>query len=379
MSNNIFGYTVRQKMVPLGGPETPIQPPSYEDGKHAVSVDTRDGEGTLNVVLNSIPGEAHAMSEAMLAHLGGRDNAPGIFVGCDEKDRDMIRGAAAKEYKADQATVTEEEFCDIVENYIYGLDISTWTASHRQADAVIRHANEPGGTRQLWHKESEVGQLIRRAGNGQELAKNFPNSAILGFWLSARSPRPTRVARSLRSAITGYNATAVHMGAGKGDLLGNTPTVGMSISKDGEASLGGGKIKPSELGFGSIPGSASTVIGYRSKEILREATLSLRGLGTHLDVSPEMLEALEALATLGAIDGGSKGIYRSGADLIVVDTAVEQIDHLGNRTEVDAADLRTKALEQLETHRDLFAAPIPARMSSVIVSLVAARLHALMK
>lgn len=365
-----IAYRIKQHMTPIAGEGSTVQPPSYmatsAGEKFAVST---HADGTQSVILSSTPAEAHAISEAIRDVFG--EAAPGIFVKVRPEDEEMVKEKAAEAAKG--LAIPEEEFVQAVWDEIRSYDISTWSASHRHADAVIRHSLDPELGKQVWDSASEIGRLIRYASNGEDLAKNFPNSAILGYWLSSRSPRPTRVARSVTSTITGYDASPVRTGTTKGSLLGAIPTDVKVSLEDGNLVVNKGKEKPSNLGFGAIP-TEPHVTGYRCGKILREATVNVRGIEHYLDVSAEMSQALTALAVIGAIKGGQHGLYRSGTSLVITKTVIEAIGDDGSITAVDEDELVEKMMKEFENSKHLFAAPITAHLSEAIVSLVAARM-----
>ena len=365
-----FGYRLTQEMTPLGGKNAPIQPPSYSGGEFAVS-EAKDG--SKSVIINNIGAEAHAMSDAMHAALG--DDAPGIFVDIiDEKALDKeIKKAYTNAEKTGTNGSSLEVFSELVLRRINEYPINTWTTSHRQVDALIRYSADPETGKQLWADlDSPISSLIRTAGNGMALAENFPNSALLGYWLSSRSPDWRKVPRSLRSIITGYGAEEVNAGAGKiGDILSGITKENNSvkINKDGGITLAKSGEEPSKANLGSLPSDVKTAL-FRCDTIKREAVLSTRGLTHHLNVSDEMRNLLQALGIVSAVRGSDKGIYRSGCDLIVTDTLLEEVDSMGNTKEVDAQKTVDDALQVIEDNKHLLAAPIHTAMSSQIISLV---------
>lgn len=386
--NQYIGIRVNQQLIPLGGKDAPVQPPSYSgDSKFAIYDNPAGGK---NVVINAIAAQAHDMSATMkniLEDALGRQ-APGIYlqVPTEEEVSKIVlkKGREGFEKEFENSPVTQEEVIALVLEILTQAQISTWTASHRQADALIRHAVDLGveGSPQIWAEGSEIGKLIRSAGTTNSLVENFPNSAILGYWLSARSPQPTRVARSLRSQITGYNAFEVKTGASKMDPLGNIPGDIALKMKNGELSIQSGakadsKSKPSLFGLGAIP-SSPEVTGYVCEKIVQESIASSRGLNTALKgCSKKHIKAVQALAQLAILANVDGGVYRSNADLVPYgEPEVSVISSRGEEALLstkEVNELKENLTTQLEENKDVFAEPIIVGTGDFIIKLLTKR------
>ena len=377
---DVIGYSMRQNLIPLGGEGTPIAPPTYGEGKFAVS-------DNGSVVINATAAEAHDVSLTMKKILddvcpGG---APGIYVGApaDGLVEEFANSTTAKNSVKD--TILEDDVEGIVNEIQYAIDqalsgdgLSTWTVSHRQADSIIRYSIDPDTGRQLW-AGGEIGSLVRNSGNGDDMARNFPNSALLGMWLSSRSPRPVKIARSIASQVVGYDAQEIVTGASKIDPFGGIPTSNMLVGGNFELSIddkGKGQ-KPSEVGFGSIPGTVKTT-HFVCDDIVRNATFSTRALKSATNLSDEIREVIEALGvvSLCSMDGG---FYRSGTDLIPVSHELVEILSDGSRREVDVDEVVSRNMEIVRNGAHIFASPIDVELSKPIIALIFSKISGLAK
>lgn len=365
MSDTI-GYTITTALAPLGGVGTPIAPPTYDGGQHAVSrgtpiltptgqVDTH-ADGTPRrgdaVVVNSVAAEAHAVSAAMRAGIeritGQR--APGIYVDAAAVSGERIDAAAeAAARSSDNRTgLTDEEVAAELRMALDDLDISTWTASHRHADALIRSAIGESG-KQVWGGDP-LGEVLRslRAEDGDTLVRTLPNAAALGFWLSARSPRRHRLARSLTGQVIGYGVSAHRTGYGKSDALGAVPNTA-KVAVDGEGFHYGKGDKPSVAGFGTLTHEPETT-AFTAETILRTATVSVRAMHAQITASDESLAMLADLSLMAALDSADGAFYRSGTDLIPLSPdaiTVTAIAADGSRKVIAADTLRSEVEKRL--------------------------------
>lgn len=373
MSN--FGYKITQSMTPMGGKGYPVQPPSYSNdtrdplGKYAIYEDQETGKN--NVVLNSVGAEAHSISESMLRILG--DDAPGIFVDIDMSESDIKDRIRKKD--------DDEVFVEAVYNEIINLDINSYTTSHRHIDSSVRYSLDKETGRQLWSEgQSDVGKLIRLVSNGDSLIENFPNSAILGYWLSSKSPIQHKVARSLRSTIIGYDAVPQTAGATRLDLLGSIQSdVMMKPDSNGDLAINAkqkekDEFKPSSYLIGAIPGSVEA-IAFSCGDIKRESILSTRGLRANLSTTNETyIKVLEALSICSVLHPDSLGLYRSNCDIVPTGTNVEEIDQYGNRSQItDISELYDEKLAFVRENSGIFNDPIHTSISPFMVDIVAAR------
>lgn len=382
----IYGYNITQTLTPLGGPNSPIQPPTYtrDEGdkskkrNYATSIEV---DGSTSVVINAVQAEAHSLSQVMentLRDILG-DDTPGLYVTIkDEKEVEKIVAkevtAAAKKSGKGHLAGMKDVITRAVLDHFRNMNLSSWTASHRHIDAGLRNSIDPDTDDVIW-SGGEIGDLLRGARTGSDLIRNFPSSAIFGYWLASGNPDQTKHARAVRSSITGYRATPVYTGYTKVDPLGPIPNeVPMEI-KENRLVLPNKKPeksnRPSTVGLGQIPGSID-VTGFRCGEILQESTVSTRALDQTLQGTEVEKNVIKALALLSVLDS-TGDVYRSGADLITTGTTVERIiaDGKGTREEVDPEDLRKQCRKILEDHAaEVFAKPITAYFSAPLITAV---------
>lgn len=376
--NSVIGYAMKQKMVPLGGEGTPIAPPTYGEGKFAFS---ENG----SVVVNSVAAESHEISMNMKRVLDDvcSEGAPGIYVnppadGVIEKKAESAKGSMS-------GTILEDNPDAIAAELKYAVDmamnegggLSSWTTSHRQADSVIRYSLDPDTGKQVWSGGS-IGDLVRNSGNGDDMARNFPNSALLGLWLSSRSPRPVRIARSISSQVVGYGAQEIVTGASKIDPFGGIPAANNGlVGGNVEVSHNdkGKGNKPSEVGFGSIPGTVKTT-HFVCDEIVRNAIFSMRALECSTTLSAEVEGVIKSLGivSLAMSDGG---FYRSGTDLIPVDTVMTEIYSDGSRVDVNIDDEVSTHMDIVREGAHIFASPLHVELSDPILSLILSKISVL--
>lgn len=369
--NEVAGYVITQEMTPLAGEFTPIQPPSYapnKDGeKFAIE---HNPDGTQSVVISSTPAEAKIISSHMLDIFG--DEAPGIFVRLQENDEERVRKISDKKFPG-LTSFTKDFFFECLWNDLCDMDVSTWTAAHRNSDSEIRYSIDPDTGEQIWSGGC-IGDMLRSVSNGMELARNFPNAALLGYWLSARSIKQVKVPRSIQSTIIGYNATECKRGTTKIGSLGAIPSdVKLEAGDRLTISNGKGSRKPSELGLGAIPGSAE-VTHYRCENIERKSVVNAMSLKHNLNITEDMFETLLALGIMSVIESADYGVYRSGTSLVTTDMKIEKVTRGNERTLVDVEELYENSLETFNNNKHLFAKPIEAYYSDEIITLIADRM-----
>lgn len=407
----ILAYRLVAEQVPLAGRDAPVSPPTYmlsdkekaagaskfalsqgvaiPQGRDAATLgEVTDQDNTgIAVIIDSLAARSHAMNEVMQARveqvLGRR--APGIYV--EAPDEDTVATTAAQMWKSNKAKLTSSgvdqewfirEVARAVADTYAGGRVSTWSASHRHADAVIRYANDPETGKQIW-AGGPLGDLIRQtsASGGNELISMFPGSALSGFWLSARSPRIEKLARSLTAEVIGYGAVPHRRAAIKGDLLGGVPAdqVKMTMSAgevDATTGTPGKKERPSELGFGQIPGEVEDV-AVICQTILLRGVLSAQSLRSLIRADTEHLDLIEAIGVLGLLDSLSAGFRRSGADFVTGARRLTVICADGTETDLSVEAVITAAEQVLAQHADLLAQARQAEASAVQVKLIAAR------
>lgn len=336
-------------LIPTGGEGTPVCPATYAgktkgsselalsenqpvmkyDGEKWVTSKDDDGAFILrdSVIISSNAAQAHRISTAIIEnseHLGDKDFLPGIFLNTpsDDKLKSIAEIAIAK-HKDHHYTV--ETLAQQLKTDIESGMVSSWTAAHRHVDSYIRHAEIDG--KQIWEDlQSEAAKIINGAygdGGGRNLVKYFPNSAILGFWLSSNAPRRHKWARALSSEIIGYDAHAIKRGSTKNDALGGINSKITLTRKNGaivESKIG----KPSEVGLGQVPSGPSEK-AFSCSNILHIATISIAHLKNIKDSNTNneedkkhVVEMLTWLSIYGILASEllEYGFIRSGTDLV---------------------------------------------------------------
>ncbi|APT89438.1 hypothetical protein CFRA_09475 [Corynebacterium frankenforstense DSM 45800] len=335
-------------MIPTGGRGAPVAPPTYigeERGvpKFAYSAEhpvpdpasgyarfltDENGAHVLRpaVVINSLGAEATGIEAAIFA---GQEELgvtlPGIFLNADDYSDADLEGIAKKSLKKDNSQYTPETLAQALRFDLESAHASTWTTPHRHVDTYIRHAVIDG--QQIWaNPGSEVYSIIAQASQGRAdlLFRYFPNSALMGFWLSSVAPRRHKLARALSSTVQGYDAHEVVYGATKGDVLGGiTSTTGMrrnAKTLELEPAAASKKTAPSAVGLGLVPTSPVTK-AFSCSAILRRSSISLTHL-RHLSVpgnpeaSTQIADVLAWMGVYGLLATASEGFYRSGCDLV---------------------------------------------------------------
>ena len=170
--------------------------------------------------MNSLGAEATRIETAIIENedlLGVK--LPGIFLDHEKTSDEKLLEVATKALKKrkDTAPYGERFLAEMLRNDLRQAEASTWVTSRRHADAYIRHSEIDG--KQIWaDRDSEVYRIITNASvdRADLLFRYFPNSALFGFWLSSVAPRRHKLARSLSSVMTGYDAHDIAYGATKG-------------------------------------------------------------------------------------------------------------------------------------------------------------------
>lgn len=188
------------------------------------------------------------------------------------------------------------------------IEFSSWTVPHRHVGAEIRYAQTSDG-KQVWqggrNGDIEPRALIASAGprNGEVLYRNFPNSALFGFWLSSGVAARHRLPRAYSSEIVGYGAEEVKYGSTKFDALGNViKDFRYTLDSDGALvpAQKGGK-EPSKYGFGQVPTSPYTR-AFTCSLILQHSSISLPVLRSiKFGNDKQALAARTVLVLLGII------------------------------------------------------------------------------
>lgn len=346
LSKNYAAITYVGDMVPTAGRGAPIAPPTYirdsegspfasskaqpvptpESGYREFAKDPDSGALVLrpSVVVNSLGAEATRIETAIIENeeLLGVE-LPGIFLDHEKTSDEKLLETATKALKPKkgEAPYDEQFLADMLRDDLRQAQASTWVTSHRHADAYIRHS-EIGG-KQIWaDRSSEVYKIITTASAGRAdlLFRYFPNSALFGFWLSSVAPRRHKLARSLSSVMTGYDAHDIAYGATKGDVLGGISSEAHLQLDKKTLELLDGKNPPSSYGLGPVP-NAPTTKAFSCGSILRQSSVSLTNL-RHLKVpgnseaSYLIADVLAWLGIFGLLVTQEDNFLRSGCDLV---------------------------------------------------------------
>lgn len=326
----VVGLAIEHDLEPIAGAFTPVAPPTYKGDPgpdFPVSQETpipdageggwlsrvrRDDHGaavtSTSVVLDSVGSQSGRAELALWKHRASLGGLPGLIVSAPED--------------ADERVV--------------GLSVSSWQASHRHVDAWFKYAAEHEGGAPLWtaNDESGVRSLITRINSTSDAREAFahvPNSLIYGWWLASGVARLHRQARVYRSEIVGYGARVHNGGATKWDPVPSNKDTQLYRSDFGVPvkSKQKNEVRPSELGFGPVPGSVG-VQGFTCEHIAARASVSLSGLrgmryGSDSDEPQRRRAASVALLTLalaGDVLGRQDTLLRSGCDLMPVASRV---------------------------------------------------------
>lgn len=289
-------------------PERPVSPEAFlpaPDTAGWLSGVLRDETGrpvtAPAVVLDSVPAQAGRAETALWQfrqHLGG---LPGFL-----------------------ATAPEDADPDVA-----GVAVSSWQASHRHADAWLRYATDTAGGAPLWAQQhNAAGALLAGLNSTDDASALFsyaPNSALFGFWMSTGVTRRHRQPRVYRSEIVGYGARPHYSGASKMDAVPSDKDTELSRAEFGMAAKKkqADSTRPSELGFGPVPGNAE-VHGFVCERIAARAELSLAPLRAMRYGDDEHEPARRRAASVALLVLGLAGdtlsrqdtLLRSGCDLL---------------------------------------------------------------
>lgn len=392
-------------MIPIAGRGTPICPPTYipegpggnrfsyskehpvpntDKGKDGEYLTGPDGEQILRpaVIVNSLGAEARLIEQSIKLHepeLGIQ--LPGIYIDPPAPDdvnlKEIVRRCITKK----SGPFTEKSLAEALLNDLNSAQASTWTTPHRHTDTYIRHAEFEG--EQIWsNPNSDPHMLIANASRqrGDILFRYFPNSALMGFWLSATAPRRHKLARALSSVITGFDAQEVKRAATKSDPLGGISSKVKMVRNANRAISISSREKgkdPSTFGLGQVP-TANTTQAFSCSVILRQSTISLNQLKRieypSFEVhSPLVTQALAWLGVIGLCAIRDQGFLRSGCDLITgkQGSQFSLIDYDGS-TSLFEVDLETAIINFREVYDCLpkelqFADPIHTTYPAALI------------
>lgn len=403
------------EFIPVGGVGTPIAPPTYastsrnpadkgvptfavsdgipmpeatEEGWYQSlqrNPDTGEVRRAPQVILDSVGSQSGRAETALLASgaLGARP--PGIFIAGNADEQE---GTNVSEDNTESSASLSAQLQDAFAN-----EISSWDAAHRQVDAWIKFAETPDG-KQVWEggklsDGSILKDLIVTASpeQGDLLYSLFPNSAIYGYWLSSGTALRHRQPRAYSSQIVGYGASGVVSAATMLDESGGASSSSRVEVKNHKLSSGGKK-KPSDVGFGPVPGSPA-VRAFSCELILQRATISLAPLRSLKFDDAERSEAaitvLVLLSMLGHALANEDGFLRSSCSLTPVSTKWGWREHGKAPSdiatlEVDSAgDVQDALDEALKVAGEVglaFEEPIQLRFSGAQRTLIEERVGA---
>lgn len=322
---------IEHDLEPVEGPSAPVAPPTYAGSngpEFPVSPESPIPE----------PGaDGSWLSDVQRDDTGAAVTAPSVVL--DSVAAQAGRAESALwEYRAEigglPAFVVSAP--DDADNRVSGMSVSSWQASHRHVDAWFKYAAETAAADPLWTGDNGDGvkSLLTRINSTEDAREAFayaPNSLLFGFWLSSGVARLHRQARVYRSEIVGYGARSHHGGATKWDPVPSNNNTVLSRADFGMPVKGKQKdqVRPSELGFGPVPGSVQ-VQGFTCERIAARASVSLSGLrrmryGTdsgELERRRAASVALLVLAMAGDVLGKQDTLLRSGCDVVPVASRV---------------------------------------------------------
>jgi CRISPR-associated protein GSU0053/csb1, Dpsyc system len=337
LDSNTAGLAIEAEYEPLGGSSTPIAPASYAPVKGS-SAD--DKSPTFAVSENAFmpvkttggwysgierkDGEPRFVSRVAIDSVGSQSGRAETALWESQEDLGIsfpgliITGEASD---SKESSFLQKQIDDAL-----SITVTSWTASHRQADAWARFAVDED-SKQVWQNDAEgsVKSIITTtsADTGEKLYEYFPNSAIYGFWLSSGTAMRHRLPRAYSSEIVGYGAIPVKTGSTKLDVAGGASEKSrLTFGKDGAlAARSTAKDKPSVHGFGSVP-SSPMITGYVCELILQQSSVSLSVLRSlkfeDSDVKTAALTVLTLLAMAGHALANTDGFLRSGCALVQI-------------------------------------------------------------
>lgn len=399
---------MESELIPVAGAGAPIVPPTYarQDKSdkapnfavsQGVTVPQKDANGwyqdlQMNEHDTGLRRDAQVIVDSVGAQSGRAESAlvgdevfqrpPGIF----------ILGSQVEVDEDDQ--VTEVSSLEAQMASAFRMQISTWLAAHRQADAWIKFAGTPDG-KQVWEggllpDGRCVKDLIVAASpqNGELLYSLFPNAALFGYWLSSGTAQRHRLPRAYSSQIVGYAATPIKSAATMLDDMGGLSSSSRVHTKGHRLEVGG-KAKPAALGFGPVPAGDVEVRAFSCELILQRASISLAVLRQIKFASAQRQEAALAVLTLLGMLGNQlaaeDGFLRSGCALATQATKWgwrEQGTAPGELRELAVPDVGTLrsavrlAVEHAESLGLAFQEPIELEFSEAQKKLIAERVAA---
>lgn len=391
------GLVIETELIPIGGRSTAIAPPTYardaaDRSKEPNFAETqnafipaKDSEDWYREIRRGDQGPVLAKSVLVDSVASQSGRAETALWDIQEDLGLQLPGiTVAGAYDGEPANDLERQTADALKT-----TISTWTAPHRQADAWVRFA-ETETNRQVWQENApdSVKSLITStsAATGERLYRNFPNSALYGYWLSSGTAARHKLPRAYSSEVVGYGVQPVTTGTTKLDAAGGASDKSKAkIGPDGKLVIGSGG-KPSNAGFGQIP-SRPVTTGYVCELILQQTSLSLTVLRslTFQDqkVKDAALTVLTLLGMLGHYLAGRDGFLRSGCSLVAVEERWGWMRRGERHPELLAVngfdELKDALLEANEDAEALglsFAEPIRLRFSEAETTLIQERVKA---
>ena len=352
-----------QKGKNFAGSDEVFIPTAAESGWHSEFVRDEAGVPRLGkaVIIDSIQSQANRAEEMMWAHRKEVGGLPGVLLVTDllnpDVEKAITEGIMKTVGKEPKLTPEQETFIRLaVNDELTSQIVSTWTASHRHADAYFRF--------------SEIDNLIQDVDTSRDASvaySNFINSIIFGFWNSYAATRRTKQPRIYTSEITGFGGREVVSGAVKVDPVPigifevpddlNSPKRGITLVKKGEAKIGDkDKKAPSAIGLGMIPAAVQPV-GFWFEVILRQGSISLNLIrrikfaeDTELRQRNAAGTVIVALALWGHQLASRDFALRSGCELIVVNSLIGLRRHGTRELEqlsVDSIDLAAVVIEAI--------------------------------
>jgi len=192
-ANGTTAIRCRTRLLPAGGEDDKIFPPTYENGAYALETRLSAGKAVTTVLLDSVQSQANRIEKTLLtAHDAGDLGLPLVAV--------QIEG--------------------------YGR-ITTLEAPHRIYDAIFRDSLLD----EVPFRRSPLGQRLVRANarNATALYEYCPTVLILGGWDShaGEGSLGARLQRALSSEIVGLNAVVGKRTSSRIDPLGITLDAGI--------------------------------------------------------------------------------------------------------------------------------------------------------
>jgi CRISPR-associated protein Csb1 len=237
------GIRETTRLLPAGGSQTKVFPPTYEGGRYAYEERLVDGSIVKAVLLDSVQSQANRMEQALLeAHKSGRIRLPLV----------AIKFSGIEDLGIDQLTSLE--------------------VPHRLADAIILYSMN--GDTEFRHSKEGKALDAASVANATPIFELSPTALIFGQWLShgQRGGLGNKFPRTVVSEIVGYRAVEGIRVGGRIDPLPISKDVPVYMRPDGEWTLdedkynegkkkGKGdkdrydKVKASNIGLGNVPPS----------------------------------------------------------------------------------------------------------------------------